>query len=54
MVRLCFTCTNRCDHSTAIVFRMIWLFTNHNVAVIIAMNGRGEDMVTGLVHVYQQ
>ena len=48
MVRLCFTCTNRCDHSTVIVFRMTWLFTDHNVAIIIAVDGRGEDMATEL------
>ena len=48
MVHLCFICTNCCDHSTAIVFRMTWLFTNHNVAIMIVVDGRGEDMATEL------
>ena len=45
---LCFICTTRCDHSTAVVFRMTLLFTNHNVAIMMVVNGRGEDMATEL------
>ena len=48
MLHLCFTCTNRCDHSIAIVFRMTRLFTNYNIAyniiIMIVVSGRGEDM----------
>ena len=37
---LFFTCTNCIDYSTAIVFRMTWFFTNHNVAIITAVDER--------------
>ena len=45
MLHLCFTC---CDNSTAIVFRMTWLFNSQSVAIMIVVDGRGEDMATEL------
>ena len=37
-----------CKPLSAIVFRMTWLFTNYNIAIIIVVDGRGEDMATEL------